>query len=217
MITLQLGYLSGETHIPAFGHAPGDITTFTEDILTGYFEPPHCVDSCITFAPATAAPTTAPTTKASAASAAADPTMIGKVPGLSSIIALDEQLTEQDIICRITLSPPPPYSQATNKEIELTFQLFAGNSCPAIGTGTPLRDKTARFSLSYADSAGNIFFPPIVDQEEGNKFHWENKKGLNEFDFGTKGLPTTPQAVTYTITIFSSKASPNGTTFILNP
>ncbi|HEY6905796.1 MAG TPA: hypothetical protein VI216_15940, partial [Candidatus Acidoferrales bacterium] len=37
LITLTLSYLSGQqANTPAFGHAPGDTITFTEDILTNY-------------------------------------------------------------------------------------------------------------------------------------------------------------------------------------
>jgi hypothetical protein len=39
-IDLQLSYNSGDQrHNPAFGHAPGDTTTFSEDILVGYVVP----------------------------------------------------------------------------------------------------------------------------------------------------------------------------------
>lgn len=183
LITLTLSYLTDQTvHTPAFGHAPGDISTFTEDILTSYF------------------------------SEISDPTMGGKTPGLSSVVALDEPLTvsPSDNICNLSTGGFT-FSASTTKEIEVTFQLFSG----ACNTGTPLRDKTARFSLSYFDPiSGNLVFPPLVDKEEGNKFHWDNTDGLNEFDFGTAGLPT---GVTYTVTVISSKASPQSTTFTLTP
>jgi hypothetical protein len=189
LITLTLSYFVGQTvHTPAFGHAPGDNATavYNEDILTAY----------------------------SSSTDSTDPTMVGKVPGLSSVAALDEQLIENDINCNAALAPSQvTYSAAATKEIELTFQLFAGTTCPATG-GTPLRDKTAHFSLTYRDVNGVVTFPPMVDREEGNKFHWDNKNGLNEFDLSTVGLPT---GKFYTITIFSSKASPVEITFTLNP
>src|SRR5262249_23416999 len=79
LITLVLTYetlSSFVTRDPAFGHAPGDITIFTENILTSYFETPP-----------------------------SDPGMGGKTPGLSSVVALDEPLTENDAACPLTLTP----------------------------------------------------------------------------------------------------------------
>jgi hypothetical protein len=176
LITLTLSYFSGPAQTPAFGHAPGDITTFTEDILTGYSTdgPPG------------------------------DPTMKGTTPGLSSVVALDELLTESDTICNITLNPPSPY---VGQEIEVSFQLFSTPTC----LGTSLRDKTAHFPLSTRDSLGNVIFPPIRDKEEGNKFHWDKDEGVNELDLSTEGLPPG----NYTLTVFSQKASPRSTFFQL--
>jgi hypothetical protein len=181
MITLILSYFSGPAQTPAFGHAPDDTTTFSEDILTGY--------------------STDPTE---------DPTMKGTTPGLSKVVALDEKLTESDTICNLTLSPNPPYT--VGQEIEVSFQLF---STPC--SGTPLRDKTAHFSLSTRDSNGNVIFPPIRDKEEGNKFHWDKDEGVNELDLSTEGLPTGPSGQYYTLTVFSSKASPRSVQFFLAP
>ena len=182
LITLTLSYFSGQqANSPAFGHAPGEIVTITEDILTNYSVLPQ-----------------------------EDPTMRGGAAGLSSVVALDEPLTETDNICFLNTTGGSIFSAATTKEIEVTFQLFAG-SC---GAGTAMRDKTARFSLSTTDSNGNEIFPPLVVKVEGNKFHWENKAGLNEFDFSTVGLPT---GKTYTITVISSKAPPTSVQFTLNP
>jgi len=188
LITLTLSYLTFQTtHTPAFGHAPGDITTFTEDILTGYSSDP----------------------------VVSDPTINGKGPGLSSVVALDEPLTGNGTICNLTLNPPGPvYSAAAVPVIEITFQLFNNISC----SGTALRDKTARLSLSYDDPAtGNVVFPPIVDKEEGGKFHWDNKAKANEYDLSTVGLPTSPTGLRYTITVFSNNASPQSTSFVLAP
>ncbi len=182
LITLTLSYFSGQqANSPAFGHAPGDIVTITEDILTNYSVFPQ----------------------------EPDPTMRGGAAGLSSVVALDEPLTETDNICFLNTTGGPIFSAATTKEIEVTFQLYGG-SC---GAGTAMRDKTARFSLSTTDSNRNEIFPPLVVKVEGNKFHWENKAGLNEFDFSTVGLPPG----TYTITVISSKAPPTSVQFTLTP
>jgi hypothetical protein len=182
LITLTLSYDTLQTvHNPAFGHAPGDIATFTEDILTNYFEPVF-ID---------------------------DPTMGGKTPGLSSVVALDEPLTENnDSFCFV--SPQENQTFAVGRKIEVEFRLTNGADCHS---GTPLRDKTARFSLATTDSSGNVVFPRLRNKEGGNKFHFDHKDGVNEFDLSTKGL--TPG--TYTITVFSSKFSPQSVDIILAP
>jgi len=185
LINLTLSYLTFQTvHDPAFGHAPGDSTTITEDILTGYSSSPTV----------------------------GDPTMDGSTPGLSSVVALDEPLSEAgDTFCFVSPAENQTFSAAQVKVIEVTFQLFmfSGGSC----TGTPLRDKTARFSLSMTDTSGNIVFPPLLDKEEANKFHWDNKNGLNEFDLSTVGLAPGK----YTITLFSSKFSPQSVDITITP
>jgi len=185
LITLTLIYNSfQQVHTPAFGHAPGDITTFTENIITAYIQP------------------------------IVDGGMIGSTPGLSSAIALDEPLTETDTFCLV--SPQQFQTFTVGQVIELTFQLFSGanGSCP--NTGTPIRDKTATLSLAMASSGCGDYIssPPLQDKEEGNKFHWDNKDGLNEFDLSTVGLPAPG---TYLITLFSSKFSPQSVCFNLNP
>ncbi len=160
LINLTLSYLTFRTiDDPAFGHAPGDSTTITEDILTGYSSSPTAID----------------------------PTMDGSTPGLSSVVALDEPQAG-DTYCPVSPSPGQTFSAAQVKVIEVTFQLFMFSGVSCTGTGTPLRDKTARFSLSMTDTSGNIVFPPLLDKEEANKFHWDNKDGLNEFDLSTVGL-----------------------------
>jgi len=189
LITLTLSYDSFVALNPAFGHAPGDITTFTEDILTSYStEPPP-----------------------------SDPTMGGKVPGLSSVVALKEPLSETgDTFC---FQPPldtlSSHSFAAGSQIEVAFKLFSGGTC-STPTGTPIRDKTARFSLSMTDASGNVTFPSLQDMEEGNKFHWDNKNGLNEFDLSTVGLPASSPGTKYTITVFSSKFTPQNVDITLN-
>jgi len=184
MIELTLSYFTDQSvDTPAFGHAPGDITTFTEDILTSYFEP-----------------------------VPSDPTMGGTLPGLSSAVALNEPLTESDTYCWV--SPQMEGQTYTvGQEIEVSFRLFPSGLCPG-NPGTPIRDKTARFSLSMTDSSGNFMSsPPRLNKEEGNKFHWDNKNGVNEFDLSTEGL----QPGTYTITVFSSKFSPQSRDITLTP
>jgi len=175
MIRLTLSYVTSQTiHTPAFGHAPGlnDTTKYSEDILTGYSTRP-------TFT---------------------DPTMDGLVPGLSSVVALDEPLTENDSFCFV--SPTEGQRFPVGEEIEVTFRLTNGPDCH---TGTPIRDKTARLSLSTTDTSGNVVFPRIRNKEEGNKFHWDEEDGVNEFDLSTEGLAPG----SYTITVFGSKFSPH--------
>jgi hypothetical protein len=186
LITLTLSYFANQTvHNPAFGHASGDSTTITEDILTAYYTPTLFFD----------------------------PTMDGSTPGLSSVAALDEPLSQVgDTFCLVSPAENQTFSAAQVKVIEVTFQLFmfSGGSC----TGTPIRDKTVRFSLSMTDSFGNfISFPALTDKEEANKFHWDNKNGLNEFDLSTVGLAPGK----YTITLFSSKFSPQSVDITINP
>ena len=185
LITLELTYFNNQPiHNPAFGHAPGDITTFTEDILTAYSSSPT-----------------------------SDPTMDGSTPGLSSVAALDVPLSETDTYCPVSPAQNQSFSAAQVKVIEVTFQLFMFSGVSCTGTGTPLRDKTARFSLSMTDTSGNIVFPPLLDKEEANKFHWDNKDGLNEFDLSTVGLAPG----NYTINLFSSKFSPQTVDITITP
>jgi hypothetical protein len=184
LITLTLSYLTSQTiNTPAFGHAPGDNATavYSEDILVGYSNSP-----------------------------AIDPTMDGMLPGLSSVAALDEPLSETDTYCWV--SPPPNSTYTVGQEIEVAFKLFPGANGTCSNTGTPIRDKTARLSLSRFDATTrNTVFPPLRDKEEGNKFHWDHEDGANEFDLSTEGLAPG----TYTITVFSSKFSPQSRNFTL--
>jgi hypothetical protein len=186
LITLTLSYFTNQTvHNPAFGHAPGDNATavYSEDILTGYSSSPPCPPSLC------------------------DPTMDGTLPGLSAVTALDKPLSETDTFCFVSPTEGQPFT--AGQEIEVTFRLFRGTSC----TGTPIRDKTARFSLSMTDTSGNfVSFPTLRDKEEANKFHWDNKDGVNEFDLSTVGLAPG----NYTITVFSSKSSPHSVNITLN-
>ena len=189
LIDILLSYFTcqEENYTPAFAHAPGDITTFTEDILTFYSSAPT--------------PPIEPTVTATVPTGA-DPTMDGTLPGLSSLVAAREPLIETDTFCFVSPTEGQTFSAAQVPVIEVAFQLSAGagGSCPI--TGQPIRDKTAHFSIAMTDSFGNFLSRPVLrDKEEGNKFHWDNKNGLNEFDLSTVGL--TPGH--YTITLRSTK------------
>src|SRR5262249_9962564 len=89
---------------------------------------------------------------------------------------------------------------------EVTFQLVGGSA----GCGSPggLRDKTASLSVSTFDSHGNLVFPPLKNVE-GNKFHWDSKNSVNEYDISIDGLG----AGIYYLTLFSSKFSPTTGSF----
>ena len=189
LIDILLSYFTcrEENYTPAFAHAPGDITTFTEDILTFYSSAPT--------------PPLEPTVTVTVPTGA-DPTMDGTLPGLSSLVAAREPLIETDTFCFVSPTEGQTFSAAQVKVIEVAFQLSAGagGSCPI--TGQPIRDKTAHFSIAMTDSFGNFISRPVLrDKEEGNKFHWDNKNGLNEFDLSTVGLAPGH----YTITLRSTK------------
>ncbi len=144
-----------------------------------------------------------------------DPTMGGKTPGLSSVVALDEPLTENDTFCFVP-APQENNSSHVQHDFEVAFKLFSGGTCPS-GSGTPIRDKTARLSVSTSDPAtglttGEVVFPPLMNGGEGNKFHWDSKNGLNEYDISLEGLPDGR----YTVTVFSSKFSPQSADFCLS-
>ena len=184
LITLTLSYFhSGTIHNPAFGHAPGDNATavYTEDILTSYSNSTNCGQF------------------------SCDPTMGGTTPGLSSVAAFDEPFTENgDTSCSLTVAPTNNASEKKPEE-EVTLYIASG-ACGGAG----IRDKTARLSVSTTDNNGNITFLALKNVE-GNKFHWDNKNKLNEYDISTDGLVS---GQTYTITVFSSKISPQSTTFV---
>ncbi len=201
MIELTLSYFTDQSvDTPAFAHAPGDITTFTVDILTGYFTPST---------PPSPSPSPFPFTSLSPSPS--DPTMDGLVPGLSSVVALDEPHSETDTFCWVSPATPDQMYTA-GQEIEVSFRLFASGTCPG-NPGMPIRDKMARLSLSRVDpTTGETVFPPLREKEEGNKFHWDHENGLNEFDLSTEGLAPG----TYTITVFGSKFSPTSRDIMLN-
>jgi len=186
LINILLTYFTcqSENYTPAFAHAPGDNTTFTEDILTFY--------------------SSFPTSE--------DPTMDGDTPGLSSLAAAREPLIETDTFCFVSPTEGQSFSAPQVPVIEVTFQLSAGGSCPI--TGQPIRDKTAHFSIAMTDSSGNFLSrPALLDREEANKFHWDNKDGINEFDLSTVGLAPGH----YTITLRSTKFSVRSVDIIIAP
>jgi hypothetical protein len=174
LITLTLSYLTNQTaHNPAFGHAPGDNATavYSEDILTSYSNFPLNDD----------------------------PTMGGKLPGLSSVAAFDEPLEETD--CFVFVSPTEGQTFTRGQEIEVEFQLF-NSTCPP--AGDPIRDKDARLSLFTFDSNGQPVFVPVGKDEGGKHFHFDHDEGVNEREVDTEGL----QPGTYYITVFSTEFSP---------
>jgi hypothetical protein len=183
LITLELIYFVSQTvHTPAFAHAPGP------NVPTAMFKTNFL--------------------RAYSSFPEQDPTMCGSVPDLSSVVAADEPLTESDTYCWV--SPPNFQTFTVGQDIEVSFQLFASPPCTN-NPGPPIRDKTATLSVSTTDTSGNPAFPPRLAKEEGNKFHWDNQNGLNEFDLSTEGLPPG----SYTITVFSSKFSPQTRHFTL--
>ncbi|HLX85121.1 MAG TPA: hypothetical protein VKR59_14570 [Terriglobales bacterium] len=188
LITLTLTYSTGQTvHLPAFGHAPGDAvdSEYTENILTSYSDPSatFCPD-CI------------------------DPTMGGKTPGISSVIALDEPLTGTETLCSFSAQPLKSAS-GQNPLVEVSFQLFSNSSC----TGTPLKDKTASLSVASTDASLDFLgFAPLINGGDSNKFHWDGKTGMNVQDINTQGLTDG----TYSATVISSFFSPTSATFCIS-
>lgn len=165
-IKLTLTYFSSDTaNDPAFGHAPGESTTFSEDILTDYFKPIE------------------------------DDTMDGSTPSLSSVIALNKKLEENDTFCWI--SPSDNFQIFTvGAEVQVTFQLFSG----ACNSGTSIRDHFARLSLYNALHVSQ----PVRSDDGGKDFHFDNHDKMNEREFSTAGL----LPGTYFITVRSTKFSP---------
>src|ERR1700730_582777 len=119
LITLTLSYATNQTvHSPAFLHAPGESTQYTEDILTSYSSATACAIVC-------------------------DPTMGGKTPGLSAVAAFDEP-GENDSFCLV--SPKSPLIFTVGHAIEIAFRLTApGTDCLV---APPIRDRDARVSLA---------------------------------------------------------------------
>jgi hypothetical protein len=128
--------------------------------------------------------------------------MGGKVPNLSSVAAFDEPLVNASTFCSLTLTSTTVGNDNKPQE-EVTLKI--SSSCPG---GAGLRDKTASLSVSMTDTNGNISFPAIKNVE-GNKFHWDSKAGLNEYDISLDGLADG----SYTATAFSAKFSPQSADF----
>ncbi len=187
LIDLTLSYsvpVGYDAQTPAFGHAPGDTIppVFTVNILDAYSEATICGLAC-------------------------DPTMHGKVPGPSSLIALKETLTSSNAACPLLLSTTN-VSSGQKPQVEVTLQ--ESGTCG--GTGG-LRDKTASISVSAVDSGGNFIYPfPSLKNVEANKFHWDAKHGLNEYDISTDGLTDG----TYQVTVFSKQISPQSACFAIS-
>ncbi len=181
MLTLSYFY-NGPVRNPAFGHAPGDNATAM-----------YSEDILTNYSTSTIC-----------GQFGCDPTMDGSTPGLSAVAAFDEPFTENDTFCTLTVAPTNNSSGQKPQE-EVTLKIASG-AC----SGTGIRDKTAHLSVSTLDSNGNVIFPALKNVE-ANKFHWDNKDGLNEFDISTEGLVS---GQTYTVTVFSSKISPHSTTFV---
>ena len=179
LITLTLDYFAFQTaQSPAFGHAPGDITTFTKEILTAYFQ-----------------------------RAFSDPVKIGKVPGLSSVVSLDEPLDGSH--CFQFVSPTFNQPFTVGQEIEVEFRLFASAAC----SGKPIRDRDARLTVALTDSNGNFVSLAPVRNEEGKKFRFDPEDGVNVRELDTEGLAPG----SYTITVFSDEFSPHSVSFVLAP
>ncbi len=191
LITLTLSYdnLPTQTiHSPAFLHAPGDNASavYTEDILTGYSTFPPC-----------------PGGEGSCVNGGTDPTMVGKVPGLSSVAAFDEPGKTD---CFNFVSPTEGQAFTVGQEIEVEFKLFGNTDC----TGNPVPDKDARLSLARVDN-GQLVFVPIGKDEGGKHFHFDREEGVNEREVDTEGL----QPGIYIITVFSDEFSPKTRTVVI--
>jgi hypothetical protein len=189
LILLTLNYDSFYTpHIPAFGHAPGDNATdiFSEDILTSYVDEhaPSCTNC-------------------------EGPAMGGTTPGISSFAALDKPFAQPpgDTVCPSLTAVPQTSSSGQNPVVEVSFKLVASNC----NTDPPLRDKTATLSVASFDTNGNLVFAALVNGGASNKFHFDNKNGVNVQDINTNKLPSGSYFVTVTSTLFS----PVTTTFTI--
>jgi hypothetical protein len=192
VISLTLNYNSFQTvDIPAFGHAPGDFSgaVFSEDILTFYVDPLAC-----------------------ASTFGCDPAMGGKTPGISSLAALNKPFAtsaQGDVVCNPGLTAVAQTSTSGNNPIvEVSFKLVASNC----STDPPLRDKTATLSVGTKELiTGNIIPTALVNGGAANKFHFDNKNGVNIQDINTNGLPSG----LYYVTVTSSLFSPVTTTFTI--
>jgi hypothetical protein len=180
IISLTLNYNSFQTpRIPAFGHAPGDFSgaIFSEDILTSYVD--ENAPSCTT---------------------CEGPAMGGKTPGISSFAALDKPFNQTaNTVCPFLTAVPQNTTSGHNPIIEVSFKLVASNC----NTAPPLRDKTATLSVASHDTPTTLVFASLVNGGAANKFHFDNKNGVNVQDINTNGLPSGLYFVTVTSTVFS--------------
>jgi hypothetical protein len=161
LITIILSYDTDySVRVPAFGHAPGDVTTFTEDMLTFYST--SCGTACHS-----------------------DPTMGGTPPGLSSIAALDEPFVTATTFCSLTITPTT-VGNGQQPQFEVDLMIVSASS--ACNTGPGIRDKTATLSVSTTDPVTGAVSFPTLKNVQGNKFHWDGQNLVNEYDFSTDGL-----------------------------
>lgn len=201
LITVLLNYDSRSitNGIPAFGHAPGDMTdsAFSEDILTFYVDPnaPNCTNC-------------------------EDPVMGGKIPGISSFEAFKKPFASPVpsngyTVCNVPGSPgltavSQNSTSGNNPIVEVSFKLAADFA--HCSTGPFLRDKTATLSVGVLDvTTGNVTPQPLINGGDSNKFHFNNQNGVNVQDINTNGL----QSGTYQVTVISTVFSPVNTTFII--
>jgi hypothetical protein len=189
LVTLFLNYDSFERiDIPVFGHDPELDPNFDENILTFYVDEnaPACTNGC------------------------EEPGMGGKTPGISGFAALTEPFANAALtVCPQLTATPQNSTSGNNPLIEVTFQLVAaGGNCH---TGPFLRDKTASLSVGTEDTNGNIVPTTLVNGGDANKFHFDNRTGLNVQDINTNGLASG----TYLVTVSSSVFSPVTTTFTI--
>lgn len=118
-VQLTVNYFTADqASDPGFGHAPGESTTFSRDILRNYVAAPSSDDTMDS-----------------------DP-----IPGLSSVIALNKPLEESDTYCWVSPRDGQTF-RSEHEEIEVAFRLFASGPCTG-NTGRPLRDRDARLSLA---------------------------------------------------------------------
>jgi hypothetical protein len=173
-IKLELTYFSSDPpNDPAFGHAPGESTTFSEDILTEYIKP-----------------------------LLTDDTMDGSTPSLSSVIALNKPLQQNDTFCWV--SPTDGQIFRVGAEVEVAFKLFPSGPC-VNNTGKAIRDSFARLSLARVDALGQVVAVVTVRSDDGGKhFQFDNEDRVNEREIDTEGL--TPGS--YVITVRSNKFPP---------
>ena len=189
LITLTLNYDSDQViHIPAFGHAPESSTpTFSENILTSYVDP--SANACTN----------------------CDPAMGGRTPGISSFAALDIPFSQTaNTVCPSLTAVSQSSTSGNNPIVEVSFKLVAsGGNC---NNGPFLRDKTATLTVASGPLT-NLVFANLVNNGDSNKFHFDNKNGVNVQDINTNGLAPG----LYYVTVISNDFSPVTTMFTINP